>query len=80
MFQQATASWTRRWSQAYSFGHNAEGLHGNRLEHFAHAYADLTEDVVMPMSLEVFADLWERGSFFGTSDGNWHLATGRYVA
>jgi hypothetical protein len=76
-------TWSDRWAEAYSFGHNVVKLRNGRLAHFANAYADICEEVEalalddLEMTLEAFWLLWDGGnSFFGTVNEDWHLAEG----
>ena len=86
MFQLATTNtWQDDYAAAYSYGHNVQRLSGRRLDHFAHAFADLRDEVhsLVPdleLTLESFALQFEAGAYFGTPDGNWHRATELYVA
>lgn len=68
------------WAAVYSYGHNFLHLGGKRLAEYADAYADIFEENGVLLSFDVFYEMWESGAFFGTADGNWHVATERYVA
>ena len=74
-------TWDTHWARAYSFGHNVLHLSVRRLVHFAHAYADICEEVAtlvpdLEMTLEAFWLQWEAGdSFEGTEGEHWHLVT-----
>ena len=86
MFQLATTNtWQDDYAAAYSYGHNVQRLSGRRLDHFAHAFADLREEVHslfddLDLTLDAFWLRWDRGDYFGTPDGNWHVATDLYIA
>lgn len=73
-------TWDRRFCLAYSDGHNKRGLRGRRLDHYAHAYADISEEVAaltpeLELTLEAFWLQWDGGkAYYGTAGEHWHLA------
>jgi hypothetical protein len=79
-------TWSDRWAEAYSFGHNVIHLCDRRLTHFANAYADICEEVEalvpdLEMTLGAFWLQWDAGdSFVGTVNEDWHFAPEKYVA
>lgn len=69
------ASWFVSYASAYSDGHNNRGLRGKRLDHYAHAYADMCEEVNLVIDFASFFTVWERdGVFEGTDTEHWHFA------
>lgn len=71
-------TWDDHWAEAYSFGHNFLRLQGQRLAHFAHAFADICEEFDVALPLGEFFQSWNHGVYHGTPDGNWHLAAPLY--
>jgi len=73
-------AWDQAYCKAYSDGHNNRGLRGRRLDHYAHAFADICGEVdsLVPdleMTLDAFWLQWDRGDVFeGTPGEHWHRA------
>lgn len=76
-------TWTENWARAYAYGHNAVMLRGQRLAHFANAYADIAEEAeaIVPdleLTLESFWIQWDAGDLFeGTPNEDWHFVATR---
>lgn len=69
------APWFVSYASAYSDGHNNRGLRSRRLDHYAHAYADMCEEIDLVIDFASFFKLWERGDTFeGTDIEHWRFA------
>lgn len=73
--QPSAAPWFLSYASAYSDGHNNRGLRGRRLDHYAHAYADMCEQLDLIIDFASFSAVWERGDVFeGTDTEHWYFA------
>ena len=68
-------NWEDYYGLGYSDGHNNRRLRGARLNHYAHAYADICERSGETIAPDVFFLQWDSGSAYeGTVTENWRPA------